>query len=148
MTQADLLRQLGLSTGMLASQEADIARNLGLGIGSLGSEMGQLSMSQAQLGQMQSGLLGTDVQRMAALAEMEREQQQRVLDAQRSTAMQNYLRPFQEIGFQSDIYSGIPTSQSLIQASAGQQPSTAQQLIGTGISALSGLASAQKSGLF
>jgi uncharacterized protein (DUF433 family) len=148
MTQADLLRQLGLSTGMLASQEADIARNLGLGIGSLGSEMGQLSMSQAQLGQIQSGLLGTDVQRMAALAEMEREQQQRVLDAQRSTAMQDYLRPFQEVGFQSDIYSGIPTSQSLIQASAGQQPSTAQQLIGTGISALSGLASAQKSGLF
>ena len=148
LSQADLMRQIGLSTGQLAGQEAEIARNLGLGIGSLGTEMGQLSMSQAQLGALQSSLLGQDVQRLAALSEIEREQQQRVLDAQRMSGMQDYLRPFQEIGLQADIYSGIPVGQSLIQATASPQPSTAQQVIGTGISALTGLAGAQQSGLF
>ena len=148
LSQADLMRQLGLSTGQLAGQEADISRALGLGIGSLGTEMGQLSMSQAQLGALGSSLLGQDVQRLAAIGEMEREQQQRVLDAQRATGMQDYLRPFQELGALADIYSGIPTSQSIIGMSAAQQPSLAQQVLGTGISALTGLAGAQQSGLF
>jgi hypothetical protein len=136
---ADLMRQLGLSRGALAAQEADVARQLGTSMGSLGTELGQLGTRELQLGQLQSQLLGSDVQRLAALGELEREQMQRQVDAQYETGLQSFYRPMQESAFVSDILSRVPSTQMTTTATTSPRPSTAQQVIGAGIAGLSAL---------
>jgi hypothetical protein len=145
---ADLTRMAGMGMGQLAGQEADISRGLGLGIGSLGSELGQLGQSQAQLGALQSNLIGSDVQRLAGMGEMEREQQQRVLDAQRQTQLEQIYQPYQDLAFRSDIFRGAPSTQMAITASTAPQPSVFQQAAGLGIAGLSAARGAEQSGLF
>jgi hypothetical protein len=145
---ADLMRQTGLSRGQLAQLQGATAQQLGTGLGSLGSELGTLGTREVQLGQMQSELLGADVQRLAAAGELEREQRQRIADAQYETALQSFYRPMQEAAFVSDILRGVPSSQMSTTSSTAPRPSTAQQLIGTGIAGLSAMAGAQNAGLF
>jgi hypothetical protein len=147
LSAADLQRMIGMGTGQLAGQEADISRGLGMGIGSLGSELGQLGVSQAQLGALQSNLIGADVQRLAGMGEMEREQQQRVLDAQRQTQIEQLYQPYQDLAFRSDIFRGAPSTQMALTASTSPQPSVFQQAAGLGIAGLSA-ARGEKSGLF
>lgn len=142
----DLMRQLGLSRGTLAQQQGETARNLGMGMGTLGSELGTLGTREMQLGQMQSDLLGADVQRLAAAGELEREQRQRQAEGQYQTALQSFYRPMQEAAFVSDILSRVPSSQMSTTSTTAPRPSTAQQVVGTGIAALSTLAGAQQSG--
>ena len=145
---ADLMRQTGLSRGQLAQLQGATAQQLGTGLGSLGSELGTLGTREVQLGQMQSDLLGADVQRLAAAGELEREQRQRVADAQYQTALQSFYRPMQEAAFVSDILRGVPSSQMSTTSRTAPQPSTAQQIIGTGIAGLSALGGAKEAGLF
>lgn len=141
---ADLMRQLGLSRGALATQESDAARQLGIGLGSLGSELGQLGTRELQLGQLQSQLLGADVQRLAVMGELEREQMQRQMEGQYQTALQSFYRPMQEAAYMSDILSRVPSSQMVTTATTSPRPSTAQQIIGTGIAGLSALGGLQQ----
>jgi len=145
---ADLMRQTGLSRGQLAQLQGATAQQLGTGMGQLGSELGTLGTREVQLGQLQSELLGADVQRLAAAGELEREQRQRIADAQYETALQSFYRPMQEAAFVSDILRGVPSSQMSTTSSTAPRPSTAQQLIGTGIAGLSAMAGAQNAGLF
>jgi len=133
LAQGDLLRQMGLSTGALAGQESDIWRSTGLGIGALGSELGQIGTREAQLGQLQSQLLGSDVQRMATLAELQREQQQRDLSAQYQTGLQSYYRPYQEAAYMSDILRGVPSTQMSTTSTTAPSPSLLNQMAGLGI---------------
>lgn len=148
LQNADFQRMAGMGSGQLAGQEADISRTIGLGIGSLGSELGSLGVNQAQIGALQSQLQGQDIQRLAAMGEMEREQQQRVLDANRQTDVERLYQPYQDLAFRSDIFRGAPSTQMAVTASTAPGQSTAQQVAGYGLAALAGARGIQKSGLF
>lgn len=153
--------QLGLQFGQLGQQDVNLLSNLaaqqqalGQGIGglaaqygTLGTQLGQLGIQQAGLGELQTALRGQDIQQLMATGTMQRGLEQSVLDAQRMTEAARQAQPYQQYGFLSDIYAGVPTSQSTITASSAPQVSPFQTAIGLGIQGLSALSGAQRAGI-
>lgn len=153
--------QLGLQFGQLGQQDVNLLSNLaaqqqalGQGIGglaaqygTLGTQLGQLGIQQAGLGELQTALRGQDIQQLMATGTMQRGLEQSVLDAQRLTEAARQAQPYQQYGFLSDIYAGVPTSQSTITASSAPQVSPFQTAIGLGIQGLSALSGAQRAGI-
>ena len=106
--------QAGLAGAQLMQQGAAQYGQLGQGIGSLG-------MNQAKLGEAFQGLNLNDVNTLSSYGGQEQSQRQAELDAQRQTQYQNVMQPYQQLGFYSDIFQGMPTSQSTF--TSQQQPS-------------------------
>lgn len=153
--------QLGLQFGQLGQQDVNLLANLaqqqqqlGQGIGglaaqygTLGTQFGQLGIQQAGLGELATALRGQDIQQLMATGTLQRGLEQSVLDAQRMTEASRQAQPYQQYGFLSDIYAGVPTSQSTITASSAPQVSPFQTAIGLGIQGLSALSGAQRAGI-
>lgn len=132
--------------GSLAAQQAEISRSLGLGIGSIGTEFGKLGVQQAALGELQSKLRGNEVNQLYQIGDAQQKQQQQVLDAQRQSTLQQMYEPYQRLGFRSDIYKGVPTSQQTLTSASAPSASIGSQIIGGGIAALGGAAALNKLG--
>ena len=153
--------QLGLQFGQLGQQDVNQLLSmsqqqgaLGQGIGSiagqvgaLGGQLGQLGIQQAGIGELQTNLGAQDIQNLMTTGGVERSVAQSTADAQRLTNLQRYSQPYQQYGFLSDIYSGIPTGQMVTTASSSPQVSPFQTAVGLGISGLSAAAGAQRAGI-
>ena len=153
--------QLGLQYGQLSQQDVNqlLAMSqqqgsLGQGIGSLagqigalGGQLGQLGIQQAGIGELQTNLGAQDVQNLITTGAVERGVAQSTADAQRLTNLQRYSQPYQQYGFLSDIYAGVPTGQMTTTASSTPQVSPFQTAVGLGISGLSAAAGAQRAGI-
>ena len=114
LARAQSAGQAGLAGAQLMQQGAAQYGQLGQGIGSLG-------MNQAKLGEAFQGLNLNDVNTLSSYGGQEQSQRQAELDAQRQTQYQNTMQPYQQLGFYSDIFQGMPTSQSTF--TSQQQPS-------------------------
>ena len=114
LARAQYAGQAGLAGAQLMQQGAAQYGQLGQGIGSLG-------MNQAKLGEAFQGLNLNDVNTLSSYGGQEQSQRQAELDAQRQTQYQNVMQPYQQLGFYSDIFQGMPTSQSTF--TSQQQPS-------------------------
>jgi hypothetical protein len=114
LARAQSAGQAGLAGAQLMQQGAAQYGQLGQGIGSLG-------MNQAKLGEAFQGLNLNDVNTLSNFGGQEQAQRQAELDAQRQTQYQNVMQPYQQLGFYSDIFQGMPTSQSTF--TSQQQPS-------------------------
>jgi len=114
LARAQSAGQAGLAGAQLMQQGAAQYGQLGQGIGSLG-------MNQAKLGEAFQGLNLNDVNTLSSYGGQEQSQRQAELDAQRQTQYQNVMQPYQQLGFYSDIFQGMPTSQSTF--TSQQQPS-------------------------
>lgn len=161
LQEAQLLGNLGLQYGQLGqadvSQLGDLAGRqlaLGQGLGSLAAQLGNFGTNLGQLGVQQAGIgeIGQNIRQNqinAALqaGNIQRGVAQAGLDATRLTNVQAQQYPYQQFGFLSDIYAGIPTSQSTLTASSAPQVSPFQTALGLGISGLSAAAGAQRAGL-
>lgn len=136
------LGQLGQGIGSLAGQQFGIGSQMASQLGALGGQMGQMGMQQAALGQAAQQLGQGDVNFLYNLGAQQQKQQQAVLDAQRATAMQTAMQPYQQLAFQSDIYKGAPSSQMAMTSQNTPTPSPFQQIagLGTGILGLAGAA--------
>tara|TARA_R110002153_G_scaffold93597_2_gene226294 strand:+ start:3139 stop:4134 length:996 start_codon:yes stop_codon:yes gene_type:complete len=121
---------------------------LGQGIGQIGSQLGQLGLQQAGLGEMRAGLGSQDIQNLMAAGASERGISQAALDATRLSNLQRYTQPYQQYGFLSDVYAGIPTGSSTLTASSAPQVSPFQSALGLGIAGLSAASGARNAGLF
>ena len=162
LQEAQLYGNLGAQYGQLGQQDvsqlSDLAKTqmqLGQGLGSLsaqygqfGSALGQLGVQQAGIGEIGQNIRGSQVQNALTAGGLQRGIDQSALDATRLTNVQAQQYPYQQYGFLSDIYAGIPTSQSTITASSAPQVSPFQTALGLGISGLSAAAGASKAGLF
>ena len=161
LQEAQLMGNLGLQFGQLGqadvSQLGDLAGRqlaLGQGLGSLAAQLGNFGTNLGQLGVQQAGIgeIGQNIRQNqinAALqaGNIQRGVAQAGLDATRLTNVQAQQYPYQQFGFLSDIYAGIPTSQSTLTASSAPQVSPFQTALGLGISGLSAAAGAQRAGL-
>lgn len=161
LQEAQLMGNLGLQFGQLGqadvSQLGDLAGRqlaLGQGLGSLAAQLGNFGTNLGQLGVQQAGIgeIGQNIRQNqinAALqaGNIQRGVAQAGLDATRLTNVQAQQYPYQQFGFLSDIYAGIPTSQSTVTASSAPQVSPFQTALGLGISGLSAAAGAQRAGL-
>ena len=151
--------QLGLSAEGLAQTGALQGAGLGLnavrtgiaadqGIGALGSQLANVGMNYGQLGSLGTQLSAADIDRLITTGGLERGINQTGLDATRLTNLQNYSQPFQLYGFQSDIYSGVPTGSSTMTVSSMPQTNPFQTAVGLGIGAYGAATGAQQAGLF
>ena len=161
LQEAQLLGNLGLQFGQLGqadvSQLGDLAGRqlaLGQGLGSLaaqygtfGTNLGQLGVQQAGIGEIGQNMRQNQINAALQAGNIQRGVAQAGLDATRLTNVQAQQYPYQQFGFLSDIYAGIPTSQSTLTASSAPQISPFQTALGLGISGLSAAAGAQRAGL-
>lgn len=145
---AQALGNLGVQYGQLAQQDVNQLGQLATQYGQLGGQMGQLGVQQAGMGEIGQNLTNAQLQNVFAAGGLERGVTQSQLDATRLSNLQRQQFPYQQYGFLSDIYSGVPSSQSTTTGVMGGQTSPFQQAIGLGISGLSAAAGAQRAGLF
>ena len=116
---AGQLRQQGFSQAQQAAQQA-------------AQLQGALGAQAQQLGQR-------DVQQLFGIGSLQQGMQQRLLDTARQNALAQQALPFQQLGFMSDIFRGVPTMQTTFQAQQGQAPkpdmlTTGIGLLGAGLS--------------
>lgn len=128
-------------------QAGSLYGQLASGIGSLGGQLGQLGIQQAGIGELTTRLGSQDIQNLLTTGASERGVNQATLDALRLTNLQRYSQPYQQYGFLSDVYSGVPTGQMTTTSSSAPQVSPFQTAIGLGISGLSAAAGAQRAGI-
>ena len=150
--------QLALSAEQLAQTGALQGGQLGLGIGQLGqsgatgasniaSQLGTTGVQTAGMGELEQTLRNRDINALMTTGGMQQAQEQAVLDAQRMSGVQAYQQPFQQLGFLSDVYAGVPTSQSTQTMTSGSNASPFMQAASLGIAGLSAATGAQKAGI-
>ena len=113
------LRQQGFAQAQ--QQQLQRAQAAAQGLGSLG-------MQQAKLGEAFQGMNINDINMLSAIGGQEQQQRQKELDAARQTQYQNVMQPYQQLGFYSDIFQGMPTSQSVFTSQQTPDPSMLSQL--------------------
>lgn len=142
------LNSIGQGIGSLAGQQYGIGSSMASQLGALGGQMGQIGIQQAALGQSAQQMGQNDLNFLYNLGAQQQKQQQAVLDAQRASAMQTALQPYQQLAFQSDIYKGAPSSQMAMTSQQTPTPSPFQQIAGLGVGIMGLTGAANKSGLF
>jgi len=142
------LNSIGQGIGSLAGQQYGIGSSMASQLGALGGQMGQMGIQQAALGQSAQQMGQNDINFLYNLGAQQQKQQQAVLDAQRASAMQTALQPYQQLAFQSDIYKGAPSSQMAMTSQQTPTPSPFQQVAGLGVGIMGLTGAANKSGLF
>jgi len=123
---AQLLGNLGTAYGQLGMQGAQTLGNLGQGLGSLGAQMGNL-------GELGQNLNIRDVGTLMDIGTVQQGQAQTGLDALRQNQYQRTMAPYQQLGFFSDIFQGMPIGQ--VQTTSAPGPNPVSQWGGLALSA-------------
>lgn len=158
MTAAQQAGALGLQGTGQALQAGQAAGQMGMDIGrmgfqagqqfgNLGAQQAQMGIQQAGLGELEQAMRNRDISSLMQTGGMLQAQDQSVLDAIRMSNMQRYQQPFQQLGFLSDVYAGIPTSQSTQTMTSGSNASPFMQAASLGIAGLSAATGAQQAGI-
>ena len=113
---AGQLRQAGFSQAQQAAQNA--------------------AQLQGALGQASQAMGVQDVNTLMGIGSLQQRQQQAQYDVNRANSLARQALPFQQVGFMSDIFRGVPALQGTIQQSTSSGPSLGSQLLGLGIAGL------------
>ena len=105
---------------------AQIFNQLGQGITSIGGQ-------QANLGGMQQQMMGRDVQTLLGIGGAQRAQEQAGLSADLKTFQAQQQQPYQELAFASDIFRGVPSTQSTQTTQYAPDPSLISTIGGLGL---------------
>tara|TARA_R100001129_G_scaffold88233_1_gene60198 strand:- start:207 stop:1121 length:915 start_codon:yes stop_codon:yes gene_type:complete len=103
---------------------------------------GQLGVSQAGIGQLGQQMGVQDVNTLLGIGGLQQGQTQRGLDVTRANLLAQQALPFQQIGFMSDIFRGVPALQQTFSTQMTPPPSRTSQLLGLGIAGLGAAGSA------
>ena len=106
---------------------------------------GQLGTAQAGLGQLGQQMNVQDINTLLGIGGLQQQQGQRQLDVDRANFLAAQALPYQQIGFMSDIFRGVPALQQTYSTRSTPPPSRSSQLLGLGIA---GLGAAGKAGGF
>jgi len=130
------LRASGFGQAQSAAQQA--AQTAGQQAAQFGTMAGQAQQYGAQ-----------DVNTLLGLGSMQQQQAQAALDMSRQNTLGQQALPFQQVGFMSDIFRGVPSLQQTSTATTTPPPSTSSQMLGLGIAGLGAYGNAmQGSGNF
>lgn len=119
-----------------AGQQAQIGQGIGslglqtgqLGLGTSGQQLAagqtaaQIGQQQANLGQQLQGMNLQDIAMLQQAGALGQQQTQSELEAERLTAYQNAMAPYQQIGFLSDVIQGSPMGSTVTQTQPGPSP--------------------------
>ena len=90
--------------------------------------------------------MGTqDINTLLGIGGLEQGQLQKSLDIARANSLAEQALPYQQIGFMSDIFRGVPSLQQTYSQRTAPGPSKGSQMLGLGIA---GLGAAGKAGGF
>jgi len=143
--QAQQQAQNAFQNQMARQQSAaQLFGQLGRGVGSLGSSLAKTGLSQAALGEAAQTGQQRDINALLSLGGVEQQQAQQRMEAQRTTDLERQFEPYQRIGFMSDIFRGVPSTQTTLSSSTAPSPSTISQVAGLGV----GLGGLAQTGLF
>ena len=81
-------------------------------------------------------MYGQDINQLLGIGSLQQRQQQAGFDVARANELARQALPFQEIGFLSDLFRGVPALQSTMQTTSAPSPSLGSQLLGLGIAGL------------
>ncbi len=144
------LRSQGFSQAQNAAQQAaqqqlrqaQLTGQLGQSTGALGQTIGGLGVNTAGLGQLGQQMGVQDINTLLGIGGLEQGQSQKQLDVDRRNALAEQALPYQNIGFMSDIFRGVPSLQQTYSSTSTPGPSTTSQMLGLGIAGLGAAGSA------
>ncbi len=144
------LRSQGFAQAQTAAQQAaqqqlrqaQLTGQLGQSTGALGQTVGQLGTATAGLGQLGQQMGVQDINTLLGIGGLEQGQTQKELDVARANSLAEQALPYQQVGFMSDIFRGVPALQSTYSTTTTPGPSTSSQLLGLGIAGLGAAGSA------
>jgi len=117
-------------------RQAQLTGQLGQTTGALGQTVGQLGTATAGLGQLGQQMGVQDVNTLLGVGGLQQQQGQKQLDIDRANSLAEQALPYQQIGFMSDIFRGVPALQQTYSTRTQPGPSTQSQLMGLGIAGL------------
>ena len=115
--------------------------------GQLGTGLAGMGIQSAGLGEAEQSMRGRDISTLMQVGGMGQALEQSALEAARLTNQQRYQQPFTQLGFLSDVYAGIPTSQSTQTMTTGSNASPFMQAASLGIAGLSAYGGAKQAGI-
>lgn len=104
----------------------------------------QAAQLQAGLGQQAQAMGVQDINTLLGIGGLTQQTAQQALDVQRQNLLAQQAMPYQEIGFLSDIFRGVPALQQTTAATTTPPPSMTSQLLGLGIAGLGAYGQAQQ----
>ena len=136
--------QQAQSTAMQAAQQqaaqqlkqAQLTGQLGSTTGALGQTIGQLGTATAGLGQLGQQMGVQDVNSLLGIGSLQQGQAQKALDVSRANDMARQALPYQQVGFMSDVFRGVPALQQTYSSTSAPGASMGSQMLGLGIAGL------------
>ena len=143
------LRSQGFAQAQQAAQQAaqQQLRQAQL-TGQLGQTVGALGTQTAALGQLGQQMNVQDINTMLGIGSLQQGQAQKGLDIARANQLAEQALPYQQIGFMSDIFRGVPALQQTYSTTTTPKPSVGSQMLGLGIAGLGAVGSAGGFGNF
>ena len=123
-------------------RQAQLTGQLGQSTGALGQTIGQLGMNTASLGQLGQQMGTQDINTLLGIGSLQQGQGQKGLDIARANSLAEQGLPYQQIGFMSDIFRGVPSLQQTYSQSTSPGPSTGSQIAGLGVAGLGAVGAA------
>ena len=115
---------------------AQLTGQLGQSTGALGQTVGQLGMQTAGLGQLGQQMGVQDINTLMGAGSLQQGQDQRSLDIARANSLAQQALPYQQVGFMSDLFRGVPALQQTYSTRTQPGPSSTSQMLGLGIAGL------------
>ena len=91
---------------------------------------GQLGVSQAGLGQLGQQMGVQDINTLLGIGGLQQGQTQKGLDIARTNELAQQSLPYQQVGFMSDIFRGVPSLQQTYSTTTQPGPSKTSQVLG------------------
>ena len=107
-----------------------------------------MGVSQAGLGQLGQQMGVQDINTLLGIGGLQQQQGQKELDVARANTLAEQALPYQQVGFMSDIFRGVPSLQQTTSTTTTPSPSRGSQLMGLGIAGLGAIGSAGGFGNF
>ena len=121
---------------------AQLTGQLGQSTGALGQTVGQLGVQTAGLGQLGQQMGVQDINTLLGAGSLQQGQDQRALDVTRANQLAQQALPYQQVGFMSDLFRGVPALQQTYSTTSTPPPSRTSQMLGLGIAGLGAAGSA------
>jgi len=132
----NLAQQAASQRAQQALKQAQLTGQLGQTTGALGSQIGQMGVQAAGLGQLGQQMGVQDINTLLGIGGLEQGQAQKGLDIARANELARQSLPYQQVGFMSDIFRGVPALQQTYSTTTKPGPSTTSQVLGLGIAGL------------
>ena len=123
---AQQMGQVGQGLGNLAQ----LTGQIGSTTGALGQTIGQLGTATAGIGQLGQQMGVQDINSLMGVGALGQQQAQKSLDVARANDLARQNLPYQQIGFMSDIFRGVPALQQTTATTTAPGASTTSQMLG------------------